>query len=253
MNYDTLKVRFEDEICRLQFHRPEAKNTINDQLIEECRQVVEVCHRQAKVLVLEGLPEVFCFGADFDSIARQTSSGTASVSSPEPMYDLWLELASGPFVTVAHVRGQANAGGIGFVAACDLVLADKKAQFSLSELLFGLMPACVLPFLVRRTGFQKAHAMTLMTKPVAVEEAHRWGLVDMFSDDSESLLRQHLLRLRYLNKTAIKRYKSYMNQLDGSLDEAKPKALAANLEVFNDKDNLTKIARYVETGQFPWE
>ena len=241
------------DICWLQFHRPEAKNTINDQLVEECRQVVEACHQQAKVIVLEGLPEVFCFGADFGSMAEQVASGAASASGPEPMYDLWMELATGPFVTVAHVRGQANAGGIGFVAACDLVLADGTAKFSLSELLFGLMPACVLPFLIRRMGFQKAHALTLMTKPIAAEEAYRVGLVDSFAENSESLLRQHLLRFRRLNKTAIQRYKRYMNQLDGSLQTAKPKALAANLEVFTDKDNLTKIARYVETGQFPWE
>ena len=133
------------------------------------------------------------------------------------------------------------------------MLAYNKAQFSLSELLFGLMPACVLPFLIRRMGFQKAHAMTLMTKPVAVEEAHRCGLVDVFAESSESLLRQYLPRLRRLNKAAIQRYKRYMNQLDGSLTESKPKALAANLEVFTDKDNLAKIARYVDRGQFPWE
>nr|WP_269820011.1 enoyl-CoA hydratase-related protein [Bacillus velezensis] len=42
--------------------------------------------------------------------------------------------------------GVANAGGIGFVAASDIVIADDTAVFSLSELLFGLFPAMVLPF-----------------------------------------------------------------------------------------------------------
>jgi len=62
---------------------------------------------------------------------------------------LWLRLATVRTVTISHVRGKANAGGIGFVAASDIVLADETAQFSLSELLFGLYPACVLPFLIR--------------------------------------------------------------------------------------------------------
>lgn len=259
MSYGTLKIRFEEDLCWLQLHRPEAKNTINDILIDECRQVLDRCHQQAKIVILEGLPEVFCFGGDFQAMAAQVSvaplatSGSDVTSDPELIYDLWRQLSTGPFVTLAHVRGQANAGGIGFVAACDLVLADSRAQFSLSELLFGLMPACVLPFLIRRMGFQKAHAMTLTTKPVGVEEAHRWGLVDAYAEDSQALLRQHLLRLRRLNKTAIQRYKTYINHLDSSLDEAKFKALAANREVFTDKDNLDKIARYVKTGQFPWE
>ena len=164
----------EEDLCFLQIYRPDDKNTINDTLVKECVQVIEECEIRAKIVVLEGLDEVFCFGADFGAMA-QADSG-ASDSGPEPMYNLWLQLARGSFVSIAHVRGQANAGGMGFVAACDLVLADQTALFSLSELLFGLMPACVLPFLIRKVGFQKAHAITLMTKPVGVKDAMAMGI-----------------------------------------------------------------------------
>jgi 3-carboxymethyl-3-hydroxy-acyl-[acp] dehydratase len=52
-------------------------------------------------------------------------------------------LATGPFVTISHVRGKANAGGLGFMAASDIVLAQEEAQFSLSELLSdSIRPAC---------------------------------------------------------------------------------------------------------------
>jgi polyketide biosynthesis enoyl-CoA hydratase PksH len=166
---------------------------------------------------------------------------------------LWLQLALGPYVTVAHVRGKANAGGLGFVAACDIVLADESALFSLSELLFGVYPACVLPFLIRRVGFQRAHYLTLMTQPVAVRQAHDWGLVDAFEKDSEALLRKHLLRLRRVSKTAIGRYKDYANRINGNLVEAKPMAVAGNIEAFSDPTNIAAISRYVDTGAFPWE
>jgi polyketide biosynthesis enoyl-CoA hydratase PksH len=154
---------------------------------------------------------------------------------------------------VAHVRGKVNAGGMGFVAASDIVLADQTAQFSLSELLFGLFPACVLPFLIRRIGVQKAHYLTLMTKPIGVQEAQAWGLVDAHDADSASLLRTHLLRLRRLSKPAIMRYKRYMHDLDRALQHAKPVALAANREVFSDPENLKGILRFVEQGKLPWE
>jgi len=139
------------------------------------------------------------------------------------------------------------------VAACDIVLADESAVFSLSELLFGLMPACVLPFLIRRVGFQRAHYMTLMTQPFSVQQAETWGLVDAWEAKSENLLRRHLLRLRRLSKTGIERYKRYMNVLDDSLHSQKADALAANLEVFSDSENLSKISRFVQDGTFPWE
>jgi polyketide biosynthesis enoyl-CoA hydratase PksH len=169
------------------------------------------------------------------------------------MYDLWRRLATGPFVTIAHVRGKANAGGVGFVSACDIVLADETAQFSLSELLFGLYPACVLPFLIRRVGFQKAHYLTLMTQPISAKQACEWGLVDAFEPTSEVLVRRHLQRLRRLSKVAIQRYKTYMSRISAPLQEMKSQAVAANQEMFSDPRNVEDITRYVEHGLFPWE
>lgn len=252
--YETLKIRYEEDICFIQIYRPAANNTINNKLIEEFAGVLRKCETSAKVVVIEGLPEVFCFGADFSEIQQGfESEGPHQGQDPGPLYDLWLQLTSGSYITVAHVRGKANAGGIGFVAACDVVLSEEKAVFSLSELLFGLMPACVLPFLVRRIGYAKANYMTLMTQPVPARQALDWGLVDAVEENSENLLRKQLLRLRRLNKSGITRYKKYMQSLDTSLAASKLKALDANLEVFSDVDNVRKIARYVETGKFPWE
>ena len=215
--------------------------------------MLSLCQESITIVVLEGLPEVFCFGADFAEIHAEVTNGQQREQNAEPLYNLWLQLATGPYITLSHVRGKANAGGVGFVAACDIVLADHTAQFSLSELLFGLFPACVLPFLIRRVGFQKANYMTLMTRPITLQQAHAWGLVDEYEEASESLLRKHLLRLRYLSKTGIVRYKHYMNEINASLREVKSLAVAANQEVFSDPDNLKGIFRYVEEGIFPWQ
>jgi polyketide biosynthesis enoyl-CoA hydratase PksH len=151
------------------------------------------------------------------------------------------------------VRGRTNAGGVGFVAACDIVLCEERTTFSLSELLFGLMPACVMPFLIRRMGFSKANYLTLMTQPISARQALAWGLVDACEENSENLLRKHLLRLRRLGKEGIARYKRYVSSLDSSLEAWKAKAIEANIEVFSDTENIQKIARFVKTGKFPWE
>ncbi|GFN31032.1 enoyl-CoA hydratase/isomerase [Paenibacillus xylaniclasticus] len=251
MSYETIQVRFQEPICYIRFNRPEANNTINNTLIEECLHVLALCKEKVTIVVLEGMPEVFCFGADFQELYDTVASGQVQTEGPEPLYELWMKLATGPYITISHVRGKANAGGVGFVAASDIVIADQTAHFSLSELLFGLFPACVLPFLVRRIGFQKAHYLTLMTQPVSVEQAHSWGLVDAYDAQSEMLLRKHLLRLRRLSKTAIGRYKRFMDELH-NVRQHKMLALASNQEVFSDAHNLNGILRYVETGQFPW-
>ncbi|WP_075185090.1 enoyl-CoA hydratase/isomerase [Teredinibacter haidensis] len=253
-SYNTINVRIEEEICFLQIHRPESQNAINAELIEDMNSVLNTYSDQIKVVVLEGSPEVFCFGADFNELQQSFDTGNvAENQDPGPLYDLWHTLATGPFITVAHVQGKANAGGIGFVSACDIVLAQENTVFSLSELLFGLMPACVLPFLIRRIGHAKANYMTLITQPINAQQALEWGLVDAIEPNSENLLRKQLLRLRRLNKSGIQRYKNYMSELSDGLRNDKEKALAANKSVFSDADNLEKIARYVKTGQFPWE
>lgn len=253
-DFETIQVRYNDGICFIQIHRPDARNTINGKLIEEFSHALEAYERDMKILVIEGLPEVFCFGADFNNIQENYDNpGVGGSPNPEPMYELWLKLAKGPFISIAHIRGQANAGGIGFVSACDIVICEEKSTFSLSELLFGLIPACVLPFLIRRIGFSKANYMTLMTEPISAKRALEWGLVDDLAEDSQDLLRKKLLRLRRLSKTGITRYKHYMNSLDNNVEDARGRALQANIEVFSDSENIEKIATYVRTGRFPWE
>lgn len=251
MSYQTIKAQFHETVCHLQIDRPEANNTINAQLVAEFHDVLSACEESATIVVLSGSPEVFCYGADFKGIA--SAGGQKGDSGPGPLYDLWMRLATGPYVTVSHVRGKANAGGIGFVAASDIALADETAQFGLSELLFGLYPACVLPFLIRRVGFQKANYLALTTQPISAKQACEWGLVDVCDVMSETQLRRHLQRLRRLSKTAIRRYKNYISSISDPLREFKAVAVAGNREVFADPDNLQAISRYVEHGVFPWE
>lgn len=247
-SYRTIRVRHQNDVLFVQLYRPDNNNTINDELIDECSRAIDEFAESAKVVVLEGLPDVFCYGADFEEMQSGGSS-----NGPEQLYNLWLKLATGPFVSLAHVKGKVNAGGIGFVAACDVVISERSSTFGLSELLFGLMPACVLPFLIRRIGYSKAHYMTLMTQAISAEKAHEWGLVDALEESSENLLRKHLLRLTRVDKKGVERYKKYINELDGFIESSKQQALLANLEVFSDVENLTKISRFIGTGRFPWE
>jgi len=176
MDLKTIEIHFEDTVCFVRFSRPEAKNTITPLLIEECRQVISQCEEQATVVIFEGSPEYFCFGADFQGIHDQHADREKRTDNPEPLYDLWAKNGDRPVYHYFPCPGAGKCRRVGFVAASDIVIADESASFSLSELLFGLFPACVLPFLIRKIGFQKAHYLTLMTKPVSVQQAFAWDL-----------------------------------------------------------------------------
>jgi hypothetical protein len=112
-------------------------------------------------VVLRGSSEVFCEGMDLEEFdtAPEVRSGLEE-------YAACLEaLRTYPRATIAVVEGRAFAGGIGLVAACDLALSSEEATFGLSELLFGMMPAVVFPFLLERVRPQKARLWALAARP----------------------------------------------------------------------------------------
>lgn len=249
MSLPCLAVEDRDGVRTVTLMRPETGNVLNAALVGELSAVLSACEAEdgPKVLVLAGAPLVFCAGGDFQAAAAGDDL------DPAHLYDLWRRLSDGPFVSVAAVRGRVNAGGVGLAAACDMVLAESNASFALSELLFGLFPACVLPFLIRRVGAQRAHYLTLSTQPIPAAQALDWGLVDAVEDPLDGLLRKHLLRLRRLDKAAIGRYKRHRTALTGTVEAARPAALAANRDLFADPIIRAGIARYVTEGKFPWE
>ncbi|KTT63896.1 polyketide biosynthesis enoyl-CoA hydratase [Pseudomonas oryzihabitans] len=253
MNFKAITFREEGNLAFLRFDRPEADNTINRAMVDECLWVLERCQARATVLVLEGNQEVFCLGADFQGMHDGAMQGTVEAHRPDRLYEVWQRMVEGSFITLSHVRGKANAGGIGFVAASDIVLGQAEAQFGLSELMFDVMPACVLPFLVRRVGFQRAHYLTLSTQPIGARQAMDWGLVDECGADSDDMLRRHLVRLRRLSKQGIGQYKAYANQLAALPLEARELAVEHNHKVFGNPRTLDNIHRYVRDGVFPWE
>jgi polyketide biosynthesis enoyl-CoA hydratase PksH len=246
VSYETIQTRVQGPACFIRFDRPAARNAINARMLDELWHAIEAHESQASIVVLEGSAEHFCFGADFDELGEAPPDA-------QRLYDLWCRLALGPQLAVAHVRGKVNAGGVGFVAASDIVIAGSDASFSLSELLFGLLPACVMPFLMRRIGTPRANVMALGTQPVDARQALQWGLVDTVDSDSEAALRKLLLRARRLSSQAVAAHKRYVASLDGSLGAMRDAAVAANREAFGDARTLELVRRYARTGMFPWE
>ena len=249
MSYRTIQTRVQGPACFIRLDRPRSRNAIDACMLDELIDVLDTHEAACSVVVFEGNDDFFCFGADLAEVARAEHAGL----DPEKLYGLWQRMAFGPQITVSHVRGQVNAGGIGFVAASDIVIAGPQASFSLSELLFGLLPACVMPFLMRRIGAQRASQMALTTQPVPAARALQWGLVDELDEQSETLLRKQLLRLRRVPRQAIAAHKRFMADADHVVGALKDGAIAANREVFADPDNLSNIRRFVDTGLFPWE
>ena len=253
-DFQTIRLQAHRATLRIQIFRPEADNSINNRLIREMLSVLEEAELDTKLkaIVIEGSKEYFCTGMDFKAV-NELNPGTGAVIDPNSYYNLLNHFSGCSKVMIAKVEGKVNAGGIGLVSACDLVIADERATFGLSEALFGLLPACVMPFLVRRIGYQKAQWMTLITQGITARRAFEIGLVDELSTNVNDTLRRNLLRLNRLETHTIKGLKNYMSKLWIMNESTQRLAVETISALINSEQVQDNIRNFVQNGKFPWE
>lgn len=250
----SLSVEHDGAVARLRLERPEAANSLNRRMLRELRELFAEVERDARVrvVVLEGTREHFCTGMDFDELARSPAPAEHALDG-DAYFDLLERLAGAPKVVIARVDGRVNAGGVGLAAAADMVIAGAGASFALSEALFGLLPACVLPYLVRRVGPQRAHWLTLSTLPIDARRAYDIGLADAVGPDSNRILRRHLPRCVRLDPRTVLRHKAYMQGLWPIGPDRRRAAVEQLRVLLADATVQENIRRYVLQGTPPWQ
>ncbi|MGB3466373.1 MAG: enoyl-CoA hydratase/isomerase [Cyclobacteriaceae bacterium] len=252
--YQTIIVTTRRNTIQIQINRPEAENSINDELLNELIGVIRAVEtdEEIKVLVIRGNKDHFCTGMDFQAVSGY-SEDEMFRDNPDKYYELLQLITTSSKVVISCVEGKANAGGIGFIASSDIVLAKSDAVFSLSEALFGLIPACVMPFLIRRVGHQKAQWMAITTQSVNASRAYEIGLADEVADNIDELLRRNLLRLTRLQPATISTLKNYMNKLWIIDEDTRKLAVDQISNLVNSPLVRSNIRNFVEKGKFPWD
>jgi methylglutaconyl-CoA hydratase len=164
----------------LWLNRPEVRNALNEEITSGLVSALDDLERDAsaRVIVLAGRGAAFCAGGDLqrmEKAARMTKA--RSRRDAGRFAKLLLRLHSSPKPVIARVHGPAFAGGMGLVAACDLVIAAEEAEFCLPETRIGLVPAMISPYIVRALGEQQARRYMLTGERLAAREAQRIGFV----------------------------------------------------------------------------
>lgn len=202
------------------------------------------------VLVLEGGDGVFCRGLDLQTVRDEEARRRLEPALTQFGHCL-VALRCCPLPTVALVDGEALAGGLGLAGACDLVIATERASFGLPELLFGLVPAMILPVLRERMHPQRARLLALEGRSIGPAEALAIGLADRVvpSSDLEQALERSLRLLSRAERGAI-------GTLRRLCSEALVPSIARGTDVTRDAIEspaaLARIAAF-EAGGIPWE
>jgi polyketide biosynthesis enoyl-CoA hydratase PksH len=245
-------------LLRVVLDRPATGNSITASLLDGLDHALDVAEADpsVRIVLLESSSSVFCSGMDLD--AAQSSGGGASgggragggASDPAAggrrFFELLRRITTTPRLVACHVDGRANGGGVGLVAACDLVFAGESASFALPEALWALLPCCILPFLMRRVGFQPAHRMTLTTLPVERDEALRIHLIDEATSDLTATMRQLARRLQRIDPMTLGDAKRYTARLWPGGAEQEEFAVAEFARLMAAPMARERIASFVE-------
>lgn len=179
-----------DGIARLRLARAAKRNALSREMIAQLAQGVEAARRDesVRILVLEADGPVFCAGMDLGEMqdrARQPDALEQWHKDTVVYHDLLVNLLTIPVPTLAALQGPVLAGGVGLVAACDMVIASKRATCSLPEPRRGITAAVVAPLLIHRIGPGAAGFLLLSGATQDAETCFRQGLYHQLCEPGE--------------------------------------------------------------------
>lgn len=168
-------------IATITLDSPSNRNALSRQLRSELTEALERVSADdaIRVVVLTHTGPVFCAGMDLKETAVERS-GSEGVRELPRILQL---IAHCPKPVVCRVGGPARAGGIGIMAACDIVVAVPGATFAFSEVRIGLLPAVISLPVLDRMDRVAARELFLTGAVFDAERAFRAGLVNALAID----------------------------------------------------------------------
>ncbi len=192
----TLLLRRAGSRLHVTFNRPEAKNALTGEVVQELLAVVAYLEQAKDIgaVVLRGAGGTVCAGGDIQGFMAQFSSTPPEPGAQDPIarqnrrFGAFLaRFDSVPQTIVVVIEGAAFGGGLGLAAIGDVAIAMADARFAMSETGLGVIPAQIAPFVAARVGVAEARRLALTGQRFDGREAWRIGLVHHICEDRTAL------------------------------------------------------------------
>lgn len=194
----TIRVDIADQVATLTIDRPEVRNALNLETVNEFHEALRNLSADAAVgvLIITGAgDQAFVSGADITDIrARTLDDGLAAINS-----SLFSAVEKFPRPTIAAINGYALGGGCELALSCDIRIAADTARFGQPELNLGIIPAAgATQRLPRIVGLGHAKHMILTGEIIDAGRALDIGLVTEVMPAAELMARARALAERIL-------------------------------------------------------
>lgn len=179
--YSSLRITRDDRgVATVTMHRPAVRNAFDATLIDELHRAGQELGADdaVRVVVLTGAGPVFSAGADLTWMGSMREwtfeENVADSTRMDAMFRVLYDL---PKPLIGRINGHALGGGTGLAAVCDIAIAVEGALFGFTEVVLGLAPAVISPYVVRKVGRSFARAVFVTGERFDANRAREAGLV----------------------------------------------------------------------------
>ena len=217
-------------IALLRLDRPEARNAINTEMLDELLTHIGAARddEAARVLVISSTDHMgLSAGAD----VREELDPNGRVHRMELFARLYDELTAFPKPTVAVCHGACVGGGAEIAVACDLRVGGSNLRMRFPGAALGVPVGPAR--LVTLCGLSVAKYLLLTGKEVGADQGLRWGLVHRVAPAPAT--EEHAL------------------ELAAAVAEHPPEAVARLKRMLQDWDGVEERSRTEGEGQVEWQ
>lgn len=255
-HYSTLHARRDDGLLTLTLNRPEKRNALTPEMVDELTRALESAGADPScgVVLLTGAGEAFCAGMDLAHLEGLTAKSPAEHrADSEQIAQLMRTLYDLPRLTIAAVNGAAIAGGMGLATICDFTLAIPEAKFGYTEVKIGFVPAIVSAFLRAQVGDKHARDLLLTGRLIKAQEAFDLGLVTRVVPDLMFEARSLANKLLENSPAAMRATKRLLSShARRALDDEIAAAIQANTDARATQDFKEGIRAFLEKRRPVW-
>ena len=257
MPYATLQLAYDGAIATITLNRPEKRNAISFELVDELMAAfAEIERSTAQVVILTGAGKAFCAGMDLEELKSLLGkTHEENVRDSTRMAALFRRLYDFPKPTIAAVNGAAIAGGTGLATMCDFTLAVPEAKFGYTEVRIGFVPAIVSSILVWQVGYKAARDMLLTGRLFDASQAHRYNLVNEIVEADRLMTRARELAAQLLENSpsSLRATKQLINGfIAKDLDRQISEAIKDNARSRTTADFREGVASFLEKRKPRW-
>ncbi len=223
MNYQTLIIDIENNICQITINRPDKLNALNKDVISELSAALDEVYNndEIKSAILTGAgPKAFVAGADItEFLTLDAAGGKALAQKGQDM--VFSKIENAPKPIVAAVNGFALGGGCELAMACHFRIASDNAKFGQPEVNLGLIPGYGgTQRLTQLIGKGRAMEMLMSANMIDANTALQYGLVN-YVVPAEALLDKAKSILAIINSKAPLAVAACIKAANAVFDESK--------------------------------